>query len=771
MYSKTIAGNRKAPPPRQLYVAPELLQSIWEPLLVSRRQLMDNPWQKRVGDLQKSSAAHVKEGLIYESRAVVWNNPLRPVDISGWGQLNNITGLGAKPSDKEFITAFDAINTEIDSHLNKEVGALGIEKPTARQKAIHKAKITKYLTNHAEWKHPSLGLTKKGHDYVRILMKRGGYFVAPKLSTLELRNDMDIFKKGKGDNYIELDGLIHDVKANKFIILELKKGLGKKGEEEAQQMRKAAALLRKWSWEILKKVPIVELYFAAGEASAFEEYNYNSEKNAGVQNWSPSQIQRSIEKAPNHIAYIKTPVNLLLGFGLADFLRLNPDRVRNIVNRLSSVTRGWDASNDYLEKLRSSDDAIIPYLYTDKGLTQKPRFPKAPLGGKLFFDIKSFALANPDFLKTIPTQWLPVAKFQPTNILSRIAETTLYIKQREAKMNRPGINNATKASIKSNLVSHIKLLLSNKYKNIVKPTTRAKLENKLRLYGGVVQPVVNSPGRNTKYYSRVLKGRQMGKAKYFKLKPGGNSGSIKKKSVERIKFGSNKVRTGGIVAEYNFGRKPPRYNVGNFTINDVRAMTNEEVVRKMTVLGVRAIGVSTKENKNTALRFAQAVVNSGNKNQALVNAARKQIAEVRSNYGSILMKQAPARQAAAQAPKKAKGKSVARNASPGSNTANSPTYKARQGPRTAPKERAPPGPKTAARQTGGNASNNNKAAKKAIVEAAVRNLGPAGAKKLFPVGVASVAKFLRTKPANNGPRNLRGYAQSVSVPQSMSRYG
>jgi hypothetical protein len=638
MYSKTVASRSKtnSPPPKHLYVAPDILEKTWAPLPVIRNGRLHNPWRKRVTDLGKASAAHVKEGLIYESRAVIWNNPLRPVEISGWGFLNNISGGTANTRNAGFKAALDSIKSKIAAHLNKEFPPLP---PGAAKKNTNarESKIKKYQSANPIWKYPSEELTKRGHDYVRVLMKRSGYFVAPKFSTLELRDDPIVFGKGKGDNFIELDGLIHDVKSNKFIILELKKGYGKKGEEEAQQMRKAAALLRKWSYEINGTVPTIELYFAAGAATNYKNYEFNSEINGGsVQDYSSSQIRRMISAKPNHLVYVRTPVNLLLGVGLANLLRIDPRRVRNIVNSLANTTGGWNASSNYLGRLRTSSNKIIPFLYYNSNLTRKANANNAKknTGSNLYFNVKNFALKNPNFLKLIPNQWHPKAKNKPTNMLARVSEDILYIKGREEKLAK-----TNDPKIRKDIVSHIQLLLSNKYKNYVKPSTREKLTAKLARYGGNVLTKAPSPERTTKYYSRVLKARQIAPTKYFKRE----TGEYKKKPAGKsVKFGAGKVRPEAILPEYEFGRKRPGYNVGNFTVNNVRNMSNENVLRRLTVLGVRATGASTQVNKNTAIRFAQSVINAGNKDPRIVNKARQQIRDLQGQYGGIVKKQAPA---------------------------------------------------------------------------------------------------------------------------------
>lgn len=709
MYSKTVAARSKtnSPPKSHLYVAPDILSKTWATLPVMRGGRLNNPWQKRVANLSKATAAHVKEGLMYESRAVVWNNPLRPVEISGWGFLNNISGGSSNTRNAGFALALKSINDGVDAHINSKFPPLSQDALKKNIDARSK-KIKDYQSANPMWKYPSEDLTKRGHDYVRVLMKRSGYFVAPKFSTVELRGDPTVFSKGKGDNFIELDGLIRDVKSNKFIILELKKGYGKKGEEEAQQMRKAAALLRKWSYEITGTVPTIELYFAAGAATNYKNYEFDSEMNGGsVQDYSTSQIRRMISAKPNHIAYVRTPVNLLLGVGLANLLRIDPTRVRNIVNSLSGATRGWNSSSNYLGKLRTSSNKVIPFLYLNANARTRTNATNAKknTGPDLYFNIKSFANANPNFMRLIPNHWKPGTKNKTTNVLARISENILYIKGREAKLAR-----GNDPEIRKNIVTHLQLLLSNKYKNYVKPSTLEKLKVKLAQYGGKADTKAASPERNTKYYSRVLKARQVVPTKYYKRE----TGEYKKKPVGKsVKYGASKVRPEALVPEFEFGRKRTGYNIGNITAANVAEMSTEEIMRKLSVLAGRALGASNQANKNLAMRFAKQVVNTKRSTNArLANFAQSQINKIKGPLGSIV--------------------------------------------RT---------PATTARPVNSSAAPmNENAAKSKILKRARENLSPTAYKKQFPRGAASVAKYVRDI---SGSKSIVNFARTVNQPGSI----
>ena len=380
-YASAIGGGRFASftqIPTNVYVAPELRNKVWQPIEGTRHQLLYTEVSKHFNELPKPSGMHIREGHTFESRAVVLNNPLHPVEISEWGQLNNLGGGGkgsvvnAKtPASRAtrktainnrgalFDTAIQNLRNQIDAAIKRLTGAnrpgKAPEAPprgsSAANRTAYTAEKKRYSEQEAKWKRAMKDVAsnpayshlkpipedvekyKKGHANLINLFKTGGYFVAPKLATLELRTSPTIYQMGKGENYIELDGLIYNKAQNRIIILELKKGKGVSGAEDAQQMRKAAALFRKWGLEITGRVPTVELYFAAGAAESFasaKTYSFNLEKN-NVQNWPARKIEEAVLAQPNRIVYIRTPIFLLTGMGIADLLRIDPKKMTQVM--------------------------------------------------------------------------------------------------------------------------------------------------------------------------------------------------------------------------------------------------------------------------------------------------------------------------------------------------------------------------------------------------------------------------------------------------------
>ena len=111
-YASTIGGgkfSRFANIPLNLYVAPEIRKEVWAPIEVPRHEILYGPVSKQLNQLPKPSAMHIREGHTYESRAIVLNNPLHPVEISDWGQLNNLGGgSGTNTKNKEAKKAANA---------------------------------------------------------------------------------------------------------------------------------------------------------------------------------------------------------------------------------------------------------------------------------------------------------------------------------------------------------------------------------------------------------------------------------------------------------------------------------------------------------------------------------------------------------------------------------------------------------------------------------------------------------------------------------------
>ena len=539
MYSKTIAGRRNNPRsniPAELYVSPDLLQSLWEtPMQITRGLLTEEVISKQLADIIKGSAMHIKEGHVYEGMAAVWDNPLKPIDISKWGELNNIGGGGMGTRNANFKEKIIKETRRAMALARAALGSPPPETPKTKYQAYW-GQVTKWESTHREDARPDGwppgdgekpnwdGPATRGHRFMPLIFKgNANYFVAPKFSTVELRLT-SAFKKGKGQEFIELDGLIH-IKmpddTHKFMILELKKGLGVKGAQDAEQMRKGAMLLRKWGYELTGKVPIVELYFAAGAADSFSSgrdgYEYQSESNS-VQDWTPQQVQRAVEGAHNHLVYLRTPVFLLTGIGFADLLRIDTHRIAKIRSALTEASNITDLAKWFRNKDEWDFFEPVNYLLKRVGLgvQRKGNFEiatredVAKIGGRqLYIDLYKLVTENKEFRAMVPEHWRPdPKKIIPASALARVSEGLLYINALTRKIAKPGQKNNKKAELTKDLISYYKYLLSNRYSKFLKPNVAAKLRTNLGvLTGKGAGENVPSPTVNTKFYKRIISTR------------------------------------------------------------------------------------------------------------------------------------------------------------------------------------------------------------------------------------------------------------------------
>ena len=629
-YASTIGGGQFTSTkniPRNIYTAPDIIKSLWKPVPVTKYTTFLYEYvDKRFADIAKSSAQHIKEGLIYESRGAILNNPLHPVEISGWGMLNNLSGAGVgtmnaaktptsratrnnklRSRDQLFETKMTDMKNAVDAAIVSAIGPEPIKpQPGAgrmkdyheelkRWKARRDAFVSKGENKHLKPISEDFTKYRKGHQNLLTIFKRGGYFIAPKLATLELRFDNKLYTMGKGEDYIELDGLIYDKKHNKFLILELKKEKGATGMEDAQQLRKAAALFRKWGLEILGRVPTVELYFAAGAAESFADakmFEFGQETNA-VQNWTPRHIQTMVERSSNHILYIRTPVFLLTGVGFADLLRIDPDKIAQIRSALTIAARDLDRISEFFIDKKLIDPVMREWAVKENGGTKEdPEYAKAEPedfgkeGPQLYLDIGRMAIEHPVISKLVPKWWAPqAAVILPTMKLARIAEGILYINALKRKMAKPGINAAKKAQLEKEYKNYHKLLLSKKYVSFIKPAERNKLTAELaRISSSPIRSVVASPEQTAKYYSRVLKQGGLRQTTYFKRNENvGKPGVFKQAPSRNVKFGYKKVAAEEVLPNYLF-KKGVNVNFGNVTKNNVASLNNSTIIRWLAVI-------------------------------------------------------------------------------------------------------------------------------------------------------------------------------------------
>lgn len=634
MYSKTIASRNNLP--RELFVAEEKLKEIWEKRIPVERG--GNPIYPKIDkhftDIVKPSAMHIKEGHVFEAKAVVWNNPLKPTEISEWGELNNIGGGGYGIFTKNKRAAIAdryakfkaALNVETKRCLDKISLAKGNpppEKPVTKYKEYWGG-VTRWEEAHPEFARPdgeppkrnSPGPSTTGQSYMPLLFKNeAAYFVAPKFSTVELRSHPAIFVKGKGQAYVELDGLMHFALPNgghRFLIIELKKEKGASGYSDAEQMRKAATLLRKWGFELTGKVPVVELYFAAGAADSFrtegkDGYEYNSEKEGSIQDYTLSRINEIVSSRSDHIAYIRTPVMLLTGVGLADLLRMNSHRFDELKEMLTDTQDIKRAARYFRRKdykvFKNFLEVEVPVKGGGRKLYPSGYRPAndidlEPGGPQLYLNLHKLVTEDQEFRKLIPEEWRPnPLKVNPPTGLARVAEGLVYINALKRKMAKPGINANKMAELKKAYINHHKYLLSNRLRVFLNPNQIKILENNLGTQQG---GAAVSPKRNVKFYSRVLKHMGRQNITYFKRNktqafPEKGTGTLVSKPLSKVRFGISKIRQIptkpenspkrpiGVLPEYllrekvvaniNFG------NQTNLTPNKLKEVDNDTLAR------------------------------------------------------------------------------------------------------------------------------------------------------------------------------------------------
>lgn len=627
-YSETIAARNRAARglvgpsasvPSELYITPEILKKIWgTPLEVTRIQDIGGYIEKPFSDLVKASAMHIKEGLVYESRAAVWNNPLRPIEISGWGELNNYGGGDEKTRDAKLNAAISQDTARLNIYHGKS------KKRTPAEEKVWKKRVAKYNTNNPHNAYISVTATKRGHEFMPLLFKRTAYFVAPKFSTLELRSDMEAFRRGKGQSYIELDGLIHVKKSNgkhKFLIFELKKEKGASGSEDAEQMRKAAALLRKWGYELTGEVPEVQLYFAAGAAESFassETYSFNSEKNR-VQNWAPRQIQSAVASSSGHIAYIRTPVFLLTGIGFAEILRIHPDRmaaIRSALSEASSVHEAWRAFSGVKPTSPRVKDLLV--VADGKGWRKaSDEDIEDRAGTKLYLDLFK-AATDPDneiaraFQQKTPPHWkIKTKNVHPTVALTRVSESIAFIQYMNAKLTRPNITENKKSKYRTEIIGQLKYILSPKYVKYIKNANVYKA--KLRTLNATARNGNNvaSPTRNVRFYKKVIKSRSVGPAVHVATRIGPLRYIEGLKAPANVKVGPKFAGVNNLMPEYFF-KKGGNVNFGNLKPENFTNISNTHVSRWLEYISRKVVapGKVNAANFNKFKVVLRGIINS-----------------------------------------------------------------------------------------------------------------------------------------------------------------
>jgi len=744
-YDATIVGRsprgnpRTATIPKEVYITPDILKTIWKPLEVSRAQEIYTYIAKPFADLIKASAIHIKEGLTYESRGAVWNNPLRPIEISDWGELNNYGGGNAATRDANFAAAMMAEKRRLEALYREKFGV----RPASNKKQMQAwNKRVRNMPSQNSMPAPS---SQKGHQYMPVIFKRTGYFVAPKFSTLELRKDIDTYKKGKGEEYIELDGLIHFMKKSgntmrhKFVIIELKKEKGATGASDAEQMRKAAALLRKWGYELNGVIPSVELYFASGAAERFTAngYNFNSEKTR-VQDWTPRQIQTAVASSPTHIAYIRTPVFLLTGMGFAEFLRIHPDRFSAIRSALTESSSLIGALTVFADRhIKPRDPVIRDFLLIKDGKIFRPPTEEEVDGREqLYIDLFKLA-TDPDneiareFQKHLPEHWKIQSKnVHPTLGLARVAEHAAFIQHMEAKLTRPNLSANKKNQIKKETITHYKYILSPKYVKYLKNADSWRARLQTLNSGARANAPVNSPTRNPRFYKKVLKSRQTAQVAATK-RIGPWRYVTGMAPAKNVKVGYKMVGAENVLPEYFF-KKGQNINFGNVTAANINQVKDSQVTRWIEYIQSKIKQPKTI-NKNNWNKF----------NSILRGAMNSRSRPIGANV--------PANKRAAVQAKRQNVANLARNT-----LENLTREKA---------IRLVGGPSGTAQA--GQPAQSERELKQKILNKARTTLNEASFKQSFPAGVSSVPAYVK-RVTGSKTANLHGFVRNMNRPGAVS---
>lgn len=485
LFARTTARNAAIKP--RLFITDTALDKFWEPLKVPAHQDPSLALQKRVAELGKKSGLEVREGDAYEGKGALFPNPFKVVDLdaqSVYGHLNNLTD-----AEMERVKNDNAIGQKA---LKAKFG----EKITATQRASFYEKNPEYSPINVEF-------LEKGRATLKKIMKHGGHFNKAHFASVELRyGDARAWRIGKGTNFIDPDYIACEPpragKRGRWVIVELKKGWGKtdtaSAAAEAQQLRKAAALVRKWSFEIWGQVPIVELYFAAGEASDFGAmYEFTREGGVAMNNKIPTNANMRNAGGKVIPKYTAIPIHLLTGKGFADFIRVEPVLLAKITGMQSKAYAQWPFA-------RAAE-------YLDEKYGTSPQFRSLSL------------VKDADFMSVIPAHWVPrsfkgelghvpnnkKSKFNYDATVRKVAKLIGYIKARKMNIKDPA--KLKKEQYKKEALQISKALLS-RYRPILSPSLVKKLESNRNKWAKEVQVASNkTPNMGPKFLSKILRRR------------------------------------------------------------------------------------------------------------------------------------------------------------------------------------------------------------------------------------------------------------------------
>jgi hypothetical protein len=507
MFARTVA--KRVNEMKGAYVTNKAIDDLWKPLVVSPHEKPSTAFQRRLQELGKKSGLEIREGHAYEGKAALFNNPFKVIDLESlekYGQLNNMT-------DAEMQT----IQTQRQKVVDLVDGGKVVKKEVP---AWTKSEKDAYFETHpkdgALYK-ANLKALQTGRTLFRKILKYGGHFNKAHVASVEwLIYNESVWGKGKGTFWLDPDYLAYEPPSQgrpggRWVVIELKKGYGKMGEEEAQQLRKVAGLLRKWTLQSLGTLPVVELYFAAGAASNFTRYEFTREK-AYLNTSNDDAIKKAMmTRNGSYIpVYRQVPIDLLTGRGFANFVHLNHRRVVNITTAATEaydITRGWNSAQIHLNSTykQANSGRVIP-IKNDLVLISK-----------------------------VPEHWRPrnVSSNFDSNIRN-VAKIQAYRSSRSRAYKAASNNNPKKKQYLIELIRTEKTLLGNKYRKYLNANFAKKLEAKYATrqfpYENAEPRPVYGANMGSKFIGKILKFRP-----HMRVNPGQNQ------RVTQLQFSPSKI--------------------------------------------------------------------------------------------------------------------------------------------------------------------------------------------------------------------------------------
>jgi hypothetical protein len=459
MFARTVA--KRVNEIKGAYVTNKAIDDLWKPLVVSPHEEPSTAFQRRLQELGKKSGLEIREGHAYEGKAALFNNPFKVIDLESlekYGQLNNMTDSEMQTIQTQRQKVVDLVD---GTPVTKNAGGKVIKKEVP---AWTKSEKDSYFETHpkdgALYK-ANLTALQTGRTMFRKILKHGGHFNKAHVASVEwLIYNESVWAKGKGTFWLDPDYLAYEPPSQgrpggRWVVIELKKGYGKMGEEEAQQLRKVAGLLRKWTLQSLGALPVVELYFAAGAASNFSRYEFTREK-AYLNTSNDATIKKAMTaRNGSYIpVYRQVPVHLLTGRGFANFVHLNHPRVVKMTTAATKAynfTRGWNSAQNHLNSIykTANNGRVIP-IKNDLVLISK-----------------------------VPEHWRPrnVSSNFDSNIRN-VAKLQAYRSSRSQAYKAASNNNPKKKKYLIDIIRTENALLSNKYRKYLNANFAKKLEEK-----------------------------------------------------------------------------------------------------------------------------------------------------------------------------------------------------------------------------------------------------------------------------------------------------